>query len=110
MAMKIHAPVFVVRIWSKRRILLPTWDRTMLPLPFNKIVIVAEGPYVPPEQMHQEEVFKQFHSLVENQLLLATYKCFSMLDKHVDKGLMANFPEDWKPASHMDDPGPEGRV
>jgi hypothetical protein len=33
-----------------------------------------------------------------------------MLDKPVDKELMANFPEDWKPASHMDDPGLEGRI
>ena len=95
LAMKIHAPVFVVRIWSKRRILLPTWDRTMLPLPFNKIVIVAEGPYILPEQMDQEEVFKKFHSLVENELLAATYKCFLMLNKPVNKRLMADFPEDW---------------
>lgn len=109
LAMKIHAPIFVVRIWTKRRILLPSWDRTMLPLPFNQIVILAEGPYQLPDHMDQEEVFKQFHGFVENQLLAATYKCFSMLDKAVDKGLMAKFPEDWKPPSQAGDPKPGGR-
>ena len=101
MAMKIHAPVFVVRIWSKRRILLPTWDRTMLPLPFSKIVIVAEGPYILPEHMDQEEVFKQFHRFLENQLLEITYKCFTLLDKPVDKRLMSAFPDHWKATSPM---------
>ncbi|MEW6442018.1 MAG: hypothetical protein AB1640_13870 [bacterium] len=96
LAMKIHAPFFVVRVWSKRRILLRTWDRTMLPLPFNKIVLVAEGPYSLPEKMDQAEVFEQFHHYVENQLLTTTYKCFSMLDKAADKRLMADFPEYWQ--------------
>jgi len=108
MAMKIHAPVFVVRIWSKRRILLPTWDRTMLPLPFNKIVILAEGPYPLPDHVEQEEVFESFHRFVENRLLVATYKCFSMLDRQMDERLLAHFPEGWNPASHMDDPNLKG--
>jgi lysophospholipid acyltransferase (LPLAT)-like uncharacterized protein len=100
MAMRLNAPLFVVRVWSKRRILLRTWDRTMLPLPFNKIVLMAEGPYELPERMDQEEVFEQFHRFAENQLLTTTYKCFSMLDKAADKRLMADFPEYWKtPAS-----------
>jgi lysophospholipid acyltransferase (LPLAT)-like uncharacterized protein len=108
MAMEIDAPVYVLRIWSKRRILLPTWDRTMLPLPFNKIVIMAEGPYPLPEHLDQKEVFKEFHRFVENQLLATTYKCFSMLDHPVDEELLAKFPEGWNPASHMDDPDLKG--
>jgi len=97
LAMKINAPFFVVRIWSKRRILLPTWDRTMLPLPFNRIVLLAEGPYALPENMDQEEVFQQFHRFVEDQLLNTAYKCFLMLDKEPDKRLMAKFPDHWQP-------------
>jgi lysophospholipid acyltransferase (LPLAT)-like uncharacterized protein len=108
MAMQIDAPVYVLRIWSKRRILLPTWDRTMFPLPFNKIVIMAEGPYPLPEDMNQKEAFKQFHSFVENQLLATTYKCFSMLDEAVDEQLLAKFPEGWKPEAHMDYPNLKG--
>ena len=108
MARKIGAPLFVVRIWSKRRILLPTWDRTTLPLPFNKIVIMAEGPYQLPDNLDQKEVFEQFHRFVENQLLAITYKCFSMLDHPVDERLLADFPEGWKPPPPQDDPNPEG--
>ena len=110
MATEIQAPVFVVRTWCKRRILLNTWDRMMLPLPFNKIVILAEGPYPLPDNMDQKEVFDRFHRFVENQLLETTYKCFCMVDHPVDKRLMVHFPEGWKPASDMDDPNPEGIV
>jgi len=110
MAMGIQAPVFVVRTWCKRRILLRTWDRMMLPLPFNKIVILAEGPYPLPENLDQKEVFEQFHRFVENQLLATTYKCFSMLDHPVDERLLANFPEGWKPPPHVDNPNLEGRA
>ena len=109
-AMKLNAPIFVVRIWSKRRIMLPSWDRTMLPLPFNKIVVLTEGPYMLPDHLDQKEVFKQFHRFIENQLLTATYKCFSMLDKPVDKRLLADFPDDWQPPSQTSDPGRAGRV
>ncbi len=108
MAMKIRAPLFVIRIWSRRRILLPTWDRTMLPLPFNKIVILAEGPYSLPDQVEQKEVFEKFHCFVENRLLATTYRCFSMLDRQVDERLLADFPEGWNPASQTDDPNLKG--
>ena len=108
MAMEIHAPVFVVRVWSKRRILLPTWDRMMLPLPFSKIVILAEGPYPLPDGLDQKEVFDRFHRFIENQLLATTYKCFSMLDKPVDERLLADFPEGWTPPPDMDIPNAGG--
>lgn len=104
MAMKMQAPVFSVRIWCKRRILLRTWDRMMVPLPFNKIVVMAEGPYPLPDDLDQKEVFKQFHRYVEDQLLATTYKCFAMLDRSADERLLARFPEGWKPSSHTDDP------
>ena len=110
MAMEIQAPVFVVRTWCKRRILLRTWDRMMLPLPFNRIVILAEGPYPLPDDLDQKEVFEKFHRFVENQLLTTTYKCFSMLDHPVDEQLLENFPEGWKPPPHVDDPLRKGSV
>lgn len=108
MAMKIDAPVYVVRTWCRRRILLRTWDRMMVPLPFNKIVILAEGPYELPDNLDRKEVFDEFHRFVENQLLETTYKCFDMVDHPVDDELLANFPEGWKPRSHMDGPSPKG--
>ncbi len=107
MAMKIQTPVYVVRIWCKRRILLRTWDRMVFPLPFNKIVIMAEGPFELPDDLEQKEVFKGFHRYVENQLLETTYKCFNLLDRSVDERLLARFPEGWEPASQSKDPSPK---
>ena len=104
MAMEIQAPIFAVRTWCKRRILLRTWDRMMLPLPFNKIVILAEGPYPLPDNLDQKEVFEKFHRFIENELLTTTYKCFAMLDHPVDERLLENFPEGWKPPPPMEDP------
>lgn len=95
MAMKIDSPIYVSRIWCKRRVLLKTWDRTMIPLPFNRIVILTEGPYSPPEHLHQKEVFDAFHGFVEDQLLRITYKGFRMLDRRIDQELMARFPSGW---------------
>jgi hypothetical protein len=104
MAMKIGSPIYVSRMWCKRRILLNTWDRTMIPLPFNKIVILTEGPYYLPEGLDREEVFSRFHRFVEDRLLGITYKGFAMLDKHIDEELMARFPSGWTDTSRLLDP------
>lgn len=40
-----QAPVYLVRLACRRRIVLPTWDRTVIPLPFNRIEMLAIGPY-----------------------------------------------------------------
>jgi lysophospholipid acyltransferase (LPLAT)-like uncharacterized protein len=100
MAMKLGAPMYLSRAWCKRRILLRTWDRTSLPLPFNKIVVLTEGPYRLPEHLDQEAVFERFHRYIENQLLELTYKNFCMLDDPIDERLMAKFPDGWKPSSN----------
>ena len=43
-ALRSNAPVFVVKTWCKRYLRLPTWDRSLVPLPFNHIVHVYKGP------------------------------------------------------------------
>ena len=43
-------PVYPVKTWAKRKILLSTWDRTLVPLPFNECIYFAGDPvYVPPD-------------------------------------------------------------
>ena len=96
--MKLNAPMYVSSTWCRRRVLLPTWDRTMVPLPFNRIATLTEGPYYLPEHMEQEQVFRNFHRMIEDRLLNLTYKNFSMHGNPNDKGLMAKFPCNWKPA------------
>ena len=95
MAMKIDSPIYLCRIWCKRRILLNTWDRTLIPLPFNRINIFTEGPYFLPKHMDQQDVFTTFHRFIEDQLLNITYKSFTMLDDPIDEELMSRFPSGW---------------
>ena len=96
MAMKTGVPVFVTRIWAKRRILMPTWDRTMIPLPFNRIVINFQGPFLPPENLEDKEVFDKFHQNMENNLLDATYDTFLKVDGKSDPKSIEKFPDYWK--------------
>jgi len=44
------APVFPIRTWARWKIILPTWDRTLIPLPFNTLLYFCGKPvYVPPD-------------------------------------------------------------
>lgn len=98
MAIELGSPMFCARIWCKRKILLKTWDRTMIPLPFNDIRIFISGPYyVPKEAKNDPEVFSQFHKYLQNEMLEITYCGFEQYDKIMNKDLLSNFPEGWKP-------------
>lgn len=96
-SMKLQVPVFSVRIWCKRKFLLPTWDRTMVPLPFNNIKIFLEGPYFPPTNEENPEEFDAFHRQVQEGLLQATYAGFKHYEKKIDEKLLDGFPEGWQP-------------
>ena len=48
LAREMGVPLFPLRVWARRRILFRSWDRTMLPLPFNHIVAWAGAPIVVP--------------------------------------------------------------
>jgi lysophospholipid acyltransferase (LPLAT)-like uncharacterized protein len=40
-----RAPLMVGRVWYSNYVRLSTWDRTVIPLPFGRIKVVAVGPY-----------------------------------------------------------------
>ena len=62
------APVVVFKTWCKRHFLLPTWDRTMIPLPFNRISYVFAGPYWPQAELPEAERFDALFEEVERGL------------------------------------------
>src|SRR5262245_58772990 len=62
------APLGVVKTWCKRYVRLRTWDRTLVPLPFNHIVHVFSGPIVPSEAAATPEGFDVLRGEVERQL------------------------------------------
>jgi lysophospholipid acyltransferase (LPLAT)-like uncharacterized protein len=38
------APVYPMRSWAKRKLFAPTWDKTLIPLPFNRLVFMLGEP------------------------------------------------------------------
>ena len=44
MARATGAPIYPVRLWAKRKLLAPTWDKTMIPLPFNQLAFFVGDP------------------------------------------------------------------
>jgi lysophospholipid acyltransferase (LPLAT)-like uncharacterized protein len=63
-----RAPMLVEKTWCRWRIRLPNWDRTIIPLPFNHIVHVFAGPYLPPADVDRPRPFKEFAREMEREL------------------------------------------
>ena len=61
MAQECRVPVFLVHTQAKRALKLPTWDRTVIPLPFNQIRTQLVGPYwiCPESSPTEREIFRQ---------------------------------------------------
>ena len=62
----------VVKTWCRSYLRLPTWDRSLVPLPFNHIVHVFSGPIVPDESARTREGFDALCDRVELQLCRVT--------------------------------------
>ncbi len=66
------APMFAEKTWCKRYFRLPTWDRTLVPLPFNHIVHVYQGPIWPRADLPATERFEALFRDVERALWRVT--------------------------------------
>ncbi|MDP7033162.1 MAG: DUF374 domain-containing protein [Planctomycetota bacterium] len=67
LARKTGSGIVIQRGWAKHKILLKSWDRTVIPLPFNHFVFHFEGPFqVPP--LEGGEDFDQFRLNIEGHL------------------------------------------
>ncbi len=62
-------PIVLVRTWYQRCWRLDTWDRTAIPLPFNRIHYYLEGPYFPPEDADTEAGLERFRLRLEEDLI-----------------------------------------
>lgn len=55
MAKATGAAIYPVRLWAKWKILAPSWDKTLIPLPFNRLVLMIGEPLkVPPDADRDE--------------------------------------------------------
>jgi lysophospholipid acyltransferase (LPLAT)-like uncharacterized protein len=66
------APIYPMRSWAKRKLLAPTWDRTLIPLPFNHLVFILGEPITVPSDADREvleglrtELERRLNELVE---------------------------------------------
>lgn len=89
-----RAPVVLVRAWWKRRIELPTWDRTVIPLPFNHLVIEVRGPFWLDPRASAVEFERQVRHL-EEELLALTEHCARRFAPGGEPALRACFPPGW---------------
>jgi lysophospholipid acyltransferase (LPLAT)-like uncharacterized protein len=90
-----RAPVVAVRTWYKRGIVLPTWDRAQIPLPFNRRVTLASGPYwIAPEA--DAVAFEAFRAHVEEELLELTARAYAEAGASRQTGSRWGFPKGWR--------------
>jgi hypothetical protein len=90
-------PMIVARTWCKRRIDLPGWDRSYIPLPFNHIVQAFAGPYFVPVGADDPAVLESFRGEIENELLELTYYVHQQIGD-LPGELRFGFPAGWKPS------------
>lgn len=91
------APTLVVRTWYRFGFELPTWDRTQIPLPFNRRVSVAVGPYwIPPDA--DPAAREAFRAHVENELLELTARVHEEVECRPFHGPRFGFPAGWTPS------------
>lgn len=89
-------PMIVARTWCKRRIGLPGWDRSYIPLPFNHIVQAFAGPYFVPADADDPQVFERFRHDLEEELLELTHFVHQRIGD-VPRPPSFGFPAGWQP-------------
>ena len=90
-----HAPVVAIRTWYRRGIMLKTWDRTQIPLPFNRRVTIASGPYwIPPDA--DRAALRDFCAHIEQELLELTARAYETQGE-TPADAYRDFPPDWRP-------------
>jgi len=89
-----RAPVICVRTRYRRGITLPTWDRAQIPLPFNRRVTLASGPYwISPDA--DEAAVAAFRQHLEAELLELTERVYVTLGEC--RTPRRDFPPGWQP-------------
>jgi lysophospholipid acyltransferase (LPLAT)-like uncharacterized protein len=79
LARECGAPVVLVRTWYARSLRLPTWDRSALPLPFNRIRHAMRGPYAVPAEAHSRAGLETFRRRLEEELLELAAESYAAL-------------------------------
>jgi lysophospholipid acyltransferase (LPLAT)-like uncharacterized protein len=90
------APVVLVRTWYRRGVRLPTWDRAQIPLPFNRRVTLASGPYwIAPDA--DDAALEAFRAHLERELLELTARAYLEAGARREADWRRGLPPGWQP-------------
>ena len=92
-AVSCAAPLAVEKTWCKRYIRMKNWDGTIFPLPFNHIVHVYAGPFIPPRDAWRPEAFEAFRERIEAELCRVTAFARAYVEGSISDEWLAGFPE-----------------
>lgn len=99
LAAETETPIFVEKTWCRRYFRLPTWDGTLMPLPFNHIVHAYGGPLHPPRDIWQPGRFEAFRREVEHYLCRVTAMARRRAEgRPPPEEWLAQFPEEHREA------------
>jgi lysophospholipid acyltransferase (LPLAT)-like uncharacterized protein len=81
-------PIALVRTWYRRSLRLPTWDRTAIPLPFNRIAYYYRGPYFAPESLADSTILERFQVELEDDLVDLAAESYAAMGQARPKNLV----------------------
>jgi lysophospholipid acyltransferase (LPLAT)-like uncharacterized protein len=92
------APICPVKACAKRKILLPTWDNTLVPLPFNEFVYFCGEPiYVPPDAT--PEIIEAKRQELEDEMM----RLVKRSEEHFTTKPPREYPNEWKAVQYWTD-------
>jgi lysophospholipid acyltransferase (LPLAT)-like uncharacterized protein len=71
-------PIFPLHGWARRKVLIKSWDRTMIPLPFNHLIFICGDPITVPETVDKDGL-KSFTDDLESMLQTLSAKAVKAL-------------------------------
>ena len=81
-------PIVLARTWYRWCFRLPTWDRTAIPLPFNRIAYSVRGPYFAPDDLADRTAFERFHHELEDDLVDLAAESYAVMGQARPANLM----------------------
>ncbi|GIW72715.1 MAG: hypothetical protein KatS3mg102_2257 [Planctomycetota bacterium] len=90
------AAVWVVRTFYSRRLELPSWDRTAIPLPFGRIRLDAVGPYWIDPAADEREL-EAFRRHLEEELRELYYESYRWFGRGARLRGAPGLPAGWRP-------------
>jgi len=85
-------PIALVRTWYRHSLRLPTWDRTAIPLPFNRIAYSYRGPYFAPESLADGAGLERFQNELEDDLVDLAAESYAVMGQPRPTNLVKRAP------------------